>query len=98
VRLYLERARDREDGSETARCTDFCQGGAPGQGVVVEGFKGCKQAPSLQKFAKTATKTGGFLHFLALKSLNFHSKVLNKMYTPKMFFEEYINLNIFFVT
>jgi hypothetical protein len=39
--LYLERARDREGGSETAWCADYW-GGVPRQGMVVEGVKGNK--------------------------------------------------------
>jgi hypothetical protein len=40
--LHLERARDREGGSEIAWSADYWRGGVPGQGVVVEGAKGGK--------------------------------------------------------
>jgi hypothetical protein len=42
-------------------------GGMPGQGVVVEGVKGGKKAPSRPKYTKKALKTSGFnfRHFLA---------------------------------
>jgi hypothetical protein len=38
-RLHLERARDCEGGSRTARCIDYWREGVPGPGVVVEGVK-----------------------------------------------------------
>jgi hypothetical protein len=42
-------------------------GGVPRQGVVVEGVKEDKKAPSRPKYTKTAPKTGSFLHFLVSK-------------------------------
>jgi hypothetical protein len=39
--LHLERARDRNGGSKTAKCANYWWGECPG-GVVVEGVKGGK--------------------------------------------------------
>jgi hypothetical protein len=71
-------------------------GEVPGQRVVVEGVKGVKYTPMPPDIYERR-KTSGFPHFLAYKSpktLFFAQKYLTR-YTPEMFFEEYINFNIF---
>jgi hypothetical protein len=40
-------------------------GGVPGMGVVVEGVKGGKKAPSQPKYTKITPKMGCFPHSLA---------------------------------
>ncbi len=66
----------------------------PGPGVVVER----SYLPSQQyEIAKNGEKTGGFAHVFAYKSPKtpfFAIKDLTR-YTHEMFFEEYINFNIF---
>jgi hypothetical protein len=44
-------------------------GRRPGQGVVVEEVKGVKDAPMPPEIYENGKKTGGFLNFLAYKSL-----------------------------
>jgi hypothetical protein len=52
-RLHLERARDHEQGLESAWCANYWWGGGvPGHGVGVEGAKRGKLAPMLPEMYK----------------------------------------------
>ncbi len=90
--LHLKRARDREGGSGTAWCADYLQGGAQGR---------CKRRqishPCRMKYTKTMPKTAGFPQFMALKlpKTPFFAQKYLIRYTPKMYFEKYINFKIF---
>ncbi len=62
----------------------------------MEGVKGDKYAP---KMYENGEKTCSFAHYLAFKSLKMlisTQKYLTR-YTPKKFFEEYINFKFFFL-
>jgi hypothetical protein len=72
-------------------------GGVPEQGVVVEGVKGVIYACMPHKLYENSKKTGNFLNFFTYKSpkmLFFAQKYLTR-YTPKTFFKEYFNFEIF---
>jgi hypothetical protein len=62
----------------------------------VPGRREVKEANKL-KYTKMVLKMGGFPRFLALKSPKMPFFALKYLirYTPKMFYEEYINFNIF---
>jgi hypothetical protein len=72
-------------------------GGAPGPGVMVEGVKEVKEDFYVARNIRKRRKNGWFLALLDFKNAEnvvFYLKYLTK-YTPKTFFEEYINFKIF---
>jgi hypothetical protein len=75
----------------------FGRGSARAVGCWWRESKESKTPPCHQECTKTAKKTGGLEHFLAYKWSKtplFTQKYLTR-YSPKTFFEEYINFKIF---
>jgi hypothetical protein len=93
--LFLERARDRAGDSETAWCTDYWQGKCPGRGWWWSELKEAKKPPASTKITKTASETSSFAEIMP--KTPFFAQMSLIRYNAKMFFEEYINFNFFFL-
>ncbi len=78
-------------------CTDYWRGECLGRGSQWRELKEANKPPSWPKYTKLAPKMGGFLYFQPAKSpkMSFFAKKYLIRYTPKTFFEEYINFKTF---
>jgi hypothetical protein len=95
-RLHLERARDREGSSKTVWYTNFWRGECPSIRWWWRESNESDVPPCRQKCMETA-ENGRFCDFLANKLLkmSFFAQKYSTRYTPKTFFEEYINFKNF---